>query len=157
TFGRFIADGAINVTPDEVFMQGTFRTVDEIWRTDAQHKMKLIAESIAHGMGGTCEFNIVRGYPSLINEEELTGKVMEYATTYLGVENILHGDLLMVSEDFSYYSQVADSCFYLIGVGNAEKGIGSSLHTPTFNIDEDALAISMGLMAYIALSYLSSL
>jgi amidohydrolase len=155
TFGRFIADGANNVTPNEVTMQGTFRTVDEKWRMEAHHKMKTMAESIAHGMGGTCEFRIVRGYPSLINHEQLTEKLTGYAAEYLGAENVLSGDLLMVAEDFSYYSQVADCCFYLLGVGNLQKGISSSLHTPTFNIDEDALALSTGLMAFIALSQLN--
>jgi amidohydrolase len=47
-------------------------------------------------------------------------------------------------------------CFYLLGTGNKEKEIGSSLHTPTFNIDEDALVISTGLMAYIAVKKLGN-
>ena len=54
------------------------------------------------------------------------------------------------------YSQIADSCFYLCGVGNAEKGISSSLHTPTFNIDENVLGLSTGLMAYCALKRLGN-
>ena len=65
-------------------------------------------------------------------------------------------DIWMAAEDFAYYSQVADSCFYLLGTGNKEKEIVSSLHTPTFNIDEDALALSTGLMAYIAVKQLGN-
>jgi metal-dependent amidase/aminoacylase/carboxypeptidase family protein len=107
-------------------------------------------------MGGSCEFNIVRGYPFLTNEEKLTGQVHTYASEYLGKENVLDADIWMAAEDFAYYTQVADSCFYLLGVGNKEKGIVSSLHTPTFNIDEDALIISTGLMAYIALKRLGN-
>ncbi len=74
TFGRFIADGAINVTPDIVTMQGTFRTVNEEWRNEAHDKMKKMAENIAEGMGGRCDFRIIKGYPSLYNEENLTRK-----------------------------------------------------------------------------------
>ena len=73
---------------------------------------------------------------------------------YLGKENVLDADILMAAEDFAYYSQAADSCFYLLGVGNKKKGIISSLHTPTFNIDEDALALSTGMMAYVAVKRL---
>ncbi len=67
---------------------------------------------------------------------------------------MLDADILMAAEDFAYYSQAADSCFYLLGVGNKKKGIISSLHTPTFNIDEDALALSTGMMAYVDLRLL---
>jgi len=73
---------------------------------------------------------------------------------FLGVpthKKVVEADIWMAAEDFAYYSQVTDSCFYLLGTGNKEKGIVSSLHTPTFDIDEDALEVSTGLMAYIAI------
>lgn len=154
SFGKVIANGAINVIPDEVYMEGTFRAMNETWRTEAHRRMIKMAENIAESMGGKCEFKITRGYPFLINEEKLTGEVRNHAVAYLGEENVLDEDIWMAAEDFAYYSQVADSCFYLCGVGNTEKGIHSSLHTPTFDIDEEALAISTGLMAYIALKRL---
>jgi metal-dependent amidase/aminoacylase/carboxypeptidase family protein len=56
----------------------------------------------------------------------------------------------MTSEDFAYYSQVMPACFYRLGTGNPAKGIVSPVHTTTFDIDEDALAVGMGLMAYLA-------
>lgn len=156
SFGKVIANGAINVIPDEVYAEGTFRTLDEKWRDEAHKRIKKMAEAIAESMGGSCDFNIVRGYPFLINEEKLTEQVRSMAEEYLGKENVLDTDIWMASEDFAYYSQAADSCFFLLGVGNKEKGITSSLHTPTFNIDEDALELSTGLMAFIAVKQLGN-
>jgi amidohydrolase len=156
SFGKVIANGAVNVIPDEVYMEGTFRAMNEVWRDEAHKRMIKMAESIASGMGGKCEFRIVRGYPFLINEEKLTEQVRLHAVDYLGEENVVEEDIWMAAEDFSYYSQVTDSCFYLCGVGNKEKGITSSLHTPTFNIDENALAVSTGLMAYLAVKQLGN-
>ena len=156
SFGKVIANGAINIIPDEVYMEGTFRTLDENWRNEAHERMKQIAETIAKSMGGRCEFNINRGYPFLINEEKLTEEVRDYACEYLGQENVLDADIWMAAEDFAYYSHVADSCFYLLGIANKAKGITSSLHTSAFNIDEEALTISAGLMAYIALKELGN-
>ena len=57
----------------------------------------------------------------------------------------------MAAEDFAYYSQVADACFYRLGTGNAERGITAAVHTPAFDIDESALETGPGLFAYIAL------
>lgn len=154
SFGKVIANGAINVIPDEVYMEGTFRAMNEKWRAEAHKRMKKMAVEIAESMGAKCEFTIERGYPFLVNEEKLTEQVKSFAVDYLGAENVVEEDIWMAAEDFAYYSQVADSCFYLFGVGNTEKGIKSSLHTPTFDIDEKALSISTGLMAYIALKRL---
>jgi amidohydrolase len=156
SFGKVIANGAINVIPDEVYMEGTFRAMNEKWRNDAHAKMIRMAESIAEGMGGKCEFKIIRGYPFLVNAEHLTTQVRRWSQEYLGNENVLEEDIWMAAEDFAYYSQVADSCFYLCGVGNHSKGITSSLHTPTFDIDESALDVSVGLMAYLAIRRLNT-
>lgn len=154
SFGKVIANGAVNIIPDEVYMEGTFRAMNESWRDEAHKRMTEMATGIATGMGATCEFKIIRGYPFLINEEKLTGQITDYASDYLGTENVLAEDIWMAAEDFAYYSQVSDSCFYLCGTGNTSKGITSSLHTPTFDIDENALMVSSGLMAYVGVKRL---
>jgi amidohydrolase len=156
SFGKVIANGATNVIPNEVYLEGTFRTMDEDWRARAHEKMKKMAEGIAEAMGGSCDFNIVRGYPFLINEEKLTAEVRAHAEDYLGKENVLDLDIWMAAEDFAYYSQVSDACFYRLGTGNKERGITSSVHTPTFDVDEESLKLSTGLMAYIALKQLGN-
>ncbi|HEY1061063.1 MAG TPA: M20 family metallopeptidase [Daejeonella sp.] len=156
SFGKVIANGATNVIPNEVYLEGTFRTMDEDWRARAHEKMKKMAEGIAEAMGGSCDFNIVRGYPFLINEEKLTADVRAHAEDYLGKENVLDLDIWMAAEDFAYYSQVSDACFYRLGTGNKERGITSSVHTPTFDVDEESLKLSTGLMAYIALKQLGN-
>ncbi len=156
SFGKVIANGATNVIPNEVYLEGTFRTMDEEWRAKAHEKMKKMAEGIAEAMGGSCDFKIMRGYPFLINEEKLTADVRAYAEDYLGKENVLDLDIWMAAEDFAYYSQVSDACFYRLGTGNIARGITSSVHTPTFDVDEDSLRLSTGLMTYIALKQLGN-
>ena len=156
SFGKVIANGAINVIPDDVYMEGTFRTLDEGWRTDAHARMKQIAETIAQSLGGSCDFIIKKGYPFLVNEDKLTEQVAYFAEEYLGKENVKEIDIWMAAEDFAYYSQLSDSCFYMLGIENKERGIVSSLHTPTFDIDEDALATSTGRMAYLAIKQLGN-
>lgn len=156
SFGKVIANGATNVIPNEVKLEGTFRTFDEEWRKEAHKKMKKMAEGIAESMGGTCDFDIKVGYPHLKNNEELTNKAREAAKDYMGEENVVELDLWMAAEDFAYYSQETDACFYRLGIRNEEKGITSGVHTPTFNIDEDALKTGMGLMAWLAINELNA-
>jgi amidohydrolase len=156
SFGKVIANGATNVIPNEVYLEGTFRTMDEKWRNEAHIKIKKMAEGIAESMGGSCEFNIMKGYPFLINEEKLTAATRSHAEDYLGKENVLDLDIWMAAEDFAYYSQAADSCFYRLGTRNEARGITSSVHTPTFDVEEDAFKVSTGLMAYLAIKQLGN-
>lgn len=151
SFGKFIANGATNVIPDSVYLEGTFRTLNEEWRNEAHKKMKHLAEHIAEGMGGKCEFRIMRGYPFLVNNEDLTTRIQDFAGEYLGNGNIEELEIWMAAEDFAFYSQQADACFYRLGVRNEKEGITSSVHTSTFDIDENSLETGMGLMAWIAL------
>ncbi|MBL7859185.1 MAG: amidohydrolase [Cyclobacteriaceae bacterium] len=154
TFGNITGFGATNIIPNEVNIAGTFRAMNEVWRSSALQKIKKMAESIAEGMGGKCEVDISMGYPYLENNPELTRRIKAAAMEYVGEENVVDIDITLGAEDFAYYSQVIPASFYRIGTRNEAKGITAYVHTPTFDIDEDALKISPGLMAWMALEEL---
>ncbi|MGZ4056334.1 MAG: M20 metallopeptidase family protein [Bacteroidia bacterium] len=153
-FGKIVGNGATNVIPEEVKIEGTFRTMNEAWRKEAHAKMKSLAEEIAKKMGGVCDFKIENGYPFLVNDEKTTTLAMKAAAEYLGKENVEELPLRMTAEDFAFFSQQAPACFYRLGTGNKSKGITSGVHTSTFDIDERALEIGAGLMAWLALNEL---
>ena len=156
SIGKVIANGATNVIPNEVKMEGTFRTLDETWRAAAKIKIQEIAQGIAQSMGGTCDIEIKNGYPFLVNEENTTNITQLAAEEYLGKEQVVELDIWMAAEDFAYYSQEVPACFYRLGTRNESKGITASVHTPNFDIDESALNIGPGLMAYAAIKLLES-
>jgi len=155
TFGKIEGLGATNVIPDEVNIAGTFRAMDETWRAEGLEKMKKLAEGIADAMGGQAIFEVLKGYPFLQNNPELTRKAKAAAIAYMGEENVVDLDLWMAGEDFAFYTHHVDACFYRLGIRNEDKGITSGVHTPTFDIDEDALAIGPGLMAWLAVNELA--
>lgn len=155
SFGKIEAKGATNIIPDEVKVEGTFRAMDEEWRSKAHELITNMAESIAKGMGATCEVYISKGYPYLENDPLTTETARNAAIEYVGEENVVDLDLWMGAEDFSYYTQEIPACFYRLGTRNEAKGITSYVHTPTFNIDESALEIGSGLMAWLAIQSLN--
>jgi amidohydrolase len=150
SFGKVIANGATNVIPDSVYIEGTFRTLDEKWRDEAHVRIRKIAESVVEGMGARIDLEIRRGYPALVNDPLLTASAKAGAVEYLGEENVVDLDIWMAAEDFAFYSQQTSACFYRLGTRNESRGITSSVHTPTFDIEEKALQTGMGLMAYLA-------
>lgn len=155
SFGKVIANGATNVIPNEVKIEGTFRCMDEEWRAEGLKRMKKLAEGIAEAMGGSCELEVLKGYPYLENNPELTRRLRAAAVAYMGEANVIDLDLWMAGEDFAFYSQVVDSCFYRLGTRNEDRGIVSGVHTPTFDIDESSLEIGAGLMSWLALQELA--
>ncbi|NND06361.1 MAG: amidohydrolase [Saprospiraceae bacterium] len=158
TFGKIASvGGATNVIPSEVKLEGTFRTMDEVWREKAHALMQHMVGQVALAHGGNAELRIDKGYPYLLNNEDLTGRFKQYAINYLGAEQVVDLPIRMTAEDFSYYSHEIPACFYRLGVRNEARGIISPLHTPTFNVDEDCLQLSTGLMAHCAISELESL
>jgi amidohydrolase len=157
TFGKVNSTGgATNIIPNEVKLEGTFRTMHEKWRAEAHKRMKRIAEGIAKGYGAACEFYIMKGYPVLLNHEELTKRTKNWAIEFLGKSNVVDLPLRMTAEDFAYFSQAMPACFYRLGTGNPERGITSPIHTDTFDIEEAALETGMGLMAWLAVKELGS-
>jgi amidohydrolase len=154
TFGKVSAEGATNIIPNEVKIAGTFRALNEQWRKDGLEKIQKMATGIAESMGAKCEIEISHGYPYLENNPELTRRIRLAAEEYLGKENVVDLELTLGSEDFAYYSHQIPASFYRLGTRNEAKGITSYVHTPTFDIDETALSIGPGLMAWMAVKEL---
>ena len=138
-----------NVIPNEVKLMGTFRAMDEKWRAEAHLLIEKVAKDLVHSMGGEIDLHIDKGYPAVINNEELNSKARKAAEEFLGKDNVSETELRMGAEDFGYYAQQIPACFYRLGVMNKEKGITSGVHTPTFNIDENAIELGMGMMAWL--------
>ena len=149
-FGSFIADGTYNVIPDKVSLKGTMRTFSEDDRKSVKNKIKEICAEVGSSFNVETHLFIEEGYPVLINDVNLTNSLRNKAVDFMGEDKVKDIPQLMTAEDFAWYSHQTKACMYRIGTSNVKKSIVSKQHTPTFDIDEDALEIGMGLMAWLA-------
>jgi amidohydrolase len=154
SFGKLEAAGATNVIPPKVNIEGTFRTMNEPWRAEAHKRITGLTRSIAEGLGGTCEIRIVKGYPVLTNNENLTRKAAEFSAQLLGNDNVVNLDLRMTSDDFAWFSQQIPGVFYRFGIMDPAGKFNSPVHSPTFMADENALKTAMSNLAWLALGFL---
>ena len=148
----FNGGNTTNVIPIEVKLMGTFRAMDEEWRFKSHALMSKLTRDLVHSMGGEVDLHIDVGYPCVMNNEKLTADAMKKASMYMGTENVSETELRMGAEDFGYYAQQIPACFYRLGTMNASKAITAGVQTPTFNIDENAIEIGMGMMAWLGSS-----
>lgn len=156
SLGKVRADGATNVLPAEVHIEGTFRAMDESWRFRAHELIRRIVVDTARGLGAEAEVEIIVGYPALYNTPEEAALVRRAAEEYVGAENVHDIDRWFASEDFAWYLQEIPGSFYRLGTGVEGVVAAPGLHTPEFTINEEALRVGSGFMAYMAATYLSS-
>ncbi|HWB94356.1 MAG TPA: M20 family metallopeptidase [Puia sp.] len=138
-----------NVIPSEVKLMGTFRAMDEEWRFRAHELIRKQATELVHSMGAEIDLHIDVGYPMVYNNEALDKVARAEAREFMGADRVLETEVRMGAEDFGYYTQLIPGCFYRLGVMNIEKGITAGVHTPRFNIDESAIEIGVGMMAWL--------
>lgn len=138
-----------NVIPSEVKLMGTFRAMDEAWRFKAHELIRKQTTELVRALGAEASIHIDVGYPFVLNDEALGNAARQKAEEYMGAGNVEETELRMGAEDFAYYSHQVPACFFRLGAGNKAKGITSGVHTPTFNIDENAIEIGMGMMAWL--------
>lgn len=143
SIGKVVADGATNIIPDTVYMEGTMRTFDQQLRESIWAEVEAVAADVDRHFGTTTEVVVGHGYPSVINDGVLTDLVRGIAAEKFEVVELARR---YTAEDFGFYTTCYPSVFYRLGVGAAA---GRS-HTSTFAPDERAIAVGIELMTELA-------
>ena len=151
SFGKVLADGATNVVPDQVKLEGTFRTMDESWRKEAHRLIEKVSSDIATSQGGSVQVDIRQGYPVLRNHEKITEESRLLATQFLGPGKVEDMDIRMTAEDFAWFTQSIPGMMYRLGVRYLEAREHYPLHTSRFRADEAALKTGISLLACLAI------
>jgi len=138
-----------NVIPSEVKMMGTFRAMDEEWRFKAHDLIRRQVRHIGEAMNAEIDLHIDVGYPCVYNNESLHQTARDLAQQYMGADHVKETELRMGAEDFGFYSERIPGCFFRLGTANASRGITAGVHTPRFDIDESAIRIGTGMMAWM--------
>ena len=146
SIGKVVADGATNVIPDEVYMEGTFRCFSEEHRHTVWHIIEAAAQSVDAKFGTSTEVNINHGYPAVVSDDELVDKGVALANEKGVAVKML--EKRYTSEDFGFYCQQYPSLFYRLGVGTKA---GRS-HTSTFAPSEEAIEAGIDFMEVVAKS-----
>jgi len=154
SFGKVLADGATNVIPDEVILEGTFRTMNEEWREEAHKLIESLASTTASAMGGSVEVEIRHGYPFLHNNEQITRESKKLAVQLLGKEKVEDMDIRMTAEDFAWFTQRIPGMMYRFGVAYPGSEQPYSLHSPRFKVNESALKTGISLLSFLAIELL---
>ena len=154
SFGKVNANGATNILPDKVEIEGTFRTMDDVWREEAHQLIRQIVKNTVESEGLNAEVKISKGYPCQVNDLKVTEYAKLFSCDYLGNNNLQDIDIQMLAEDFAYFSRAYPALMYRLGVKD-KNNEAKNLHSPDFEVKEEVIRTGMGLMAYLAMSFLN--
>lgn len=151
--GKISGEGATNVIPEKVFIAGTFRTFDEKWRAEGLDLIRKVSDETAAEFKVNIDVNIAEGYPVLHNDENLTSKAAGFSEELLGKDKIETYDIRMSSDDFSFYSAVAPSLYYRVGIKKKNCEM-LKLHTSDFDIDEEGMQTGVANLSWLVYNFL---
>lgn len=154
TVGTFNAGYRYNIIAPYAELTGTVRTFD----SGVQELIKVELEKVLRGLslstGCKYEYEYEKGYPAVINDKDVSKVFEEVSKEVLGPDSVLHPEPDMGGEDFAYYVMETKGAFLFLGVGNEDKKITSPQHSPTYDLDEDALKYGVEIMSKTALRFL---
>lgn len=155
TVGKIAGGHTTNVIPDSVKISGTVRTFKNELAKDVEKSMRQIINGITSAYGADFDLVFEYGYPVVLNEKTATQFLASSANEYLGKDKFIKLDQPSFGgEDFAYYLQEVKGTFFRLGTGNPEKGITANWHNSKYTVDEDALSVGAGFLAYLAYKYL---
>lgn len=144
SFGRIEGQGATNVLPPEVKLDGTIRTFNEDWRAKVKERLVEIGKGLGIVTGAEIDVNIVHGYPCLVNHPDWTERFKQLGYKSLGEENIVELPLRMTAEDFSFFSHKLPTVFFRVGTASPNGDeYQYGVHHPKFDIHIDAYRTSI--------------
>lgn len=143
TVGRIQGGVRGNIIPSEVMMSGTIRTFDDVVLTRMIERVHEILRGITSAWGAEYRFDHST-LPATVNDAASAALVADAARALLGPERVRAGRTTG-GEDMTYFLQGAPGAFFMLGGGNAERGITWPHHHPKFDFDEACLPIGIEL------------
>ena len=154
TIGSIHGGNRFNIITDEVKLEGTMRTLDEPVRKSVQDMMRQTLTGITSAYGATFDIEWGRGNPVTYNDPNLVAESLPAIQRVIGSNNLAMPKPQMGAEDFSLYQKVIPGFFFFLGVGNKSRGITAMIHTPEFDVDENAIGIGAKVMTTVVVDYL---
>jgi amidohydrolase len=154
TIGSIHGGTAPNIIPACVEMQATLRAFEPALRDRLLSRMREIVDGVATTFRLEADVRTTDACPATINDAEMAGLVRGVGARIVGQQNVLGVTRTTASEDMSLFLNEVPGCFFFVGSANAERGLSSPHHSPTFDFDERALEVGVQMLTSVAIEFL---
>ena len=154
TVGSLQAGTTFNIIPDTAVIRGTVRTYSEDVQAHLEKRIAEMATGIARAMRADADVEYRRLYPPNVNHESGAETVRVAARRLLPDGGVLEDIAAMGGEGFAFLMQRVPGAMFRLGVRRPQWDEPRSLHSATFELDEEALPVGTAVLAATALEYL---
>jgi amidohydrolase len=148
TVGQIVAGTKHNIIPAAATMRGSLRTFNQIIREQVIERLGTFVTNIAHAYQAEAHLSFQgAGCPPVINHDEQSAFVHRCAVDAIGADMVVHGDLVMASDDMSLFLQQRPGCYFRVGIAPV-GGPPRPHHAPEFEMNEAGLPAGL----HVALS-----
>ncbi|GAB3882286.1 M20 family metallopeptidase [Spirosoma agri] len=155
TIGAFHAGNRENIIPEEATMIGTIRTLDTTMRNTMHRRIREVVTAIATSAGATADVSISMEDAMLVNNKDLTAKMIPTLQDLAGLSNVVLVPSGMGSEDFAYFAQQVPGFFFSTGARPKDKKPSQvAHHSPDFQIDESSFGLGVKALCHLTVDYM---
>ncbi|MCA9133991.1 MAG: amidohydrolase, partial [Planctomycetales bacterium] len=149
--GTLHAGNVPNIVAGQASLSGTLRTFSESARAAIMQEIRNVAEATEKTFGCKVQVQFSAHTPSLHNAPHLNQAMVQSASKIKAIHHVAAIELpSMGAEDFAFFSREKPVCMMRLGIAGESLGM-HALHTPAFDLDEQALAIGAQLLAASAI------
>lgn len=143
---QFHAGTTHNIIPEEAFISGTVRSLDEQVRDLAERRIGELAAGIAAAHGASIDYEYERACPVTVNHPAETDHAARAAIEVVGADKVdTEVDPTMAGEDFAFMLQARPGAYILIGNGDS-----AGLHNPAYDFNDEAMAAGISYWVRLA-------
>ena len=141
--GEIHGGTASNIVSDYCRMNCTLRTWNDETEKKLLDQIEKVSKMTAEMFGASSKLTMGTHYPILVNDFDITERMIVSAGKVIGKENISDNQRNMGGEDFACFAIRKPACMFRLGIANEGKRSTYGLHSSKFDIDEDALDIGV--------------
>ena len=143
-----------NVIAERVELGGTVRS------TGGEARQRLLEEleralEVGTALGAICELSVFEGYPVTTNDSIVADSIRAVAREVVGPERVVDLPFDTWAEDFGYMTAQVPGAMFWLGVTSPHVP-HPVWHSPSFDLDEDALPVGAAVLAASALRLLDA-
>jgi amidohydrolase len=155
---RIEAGCAPNITPEQAWMDGTFRALSAETREHLRSAIERVATNVAHAYRATVEITFGEaGYPPVVNDAVMAAFARNSIARHMGEDTVaVPTHPYMYAEDFAFYLEKVPGAFIFLGNDKPGTLTPPPLHSPYYDFNDEALPVGIEMFTNIVLDFLNT-
>ena len=156
TIGSIHGGVRSNIIPEDLYMLGTIRTLDNGMKATVLKRLEEIVHNVAKSNNIESKITYLVSYPITFNDPYLYEEILPTLERVNGKKNVHLMKAITGAEDFSYFQEKVPGTYFFIGGQKPDVDLSTVAphHTPDFYVDDTAISTGIRSMVGLTLDYI---